>query len=272
MTAFLWYHRRSRPTGRKLAAALGIPSGREPRAADVIIRWGNSTPLPAALRNSVVINSNLYNAQDKLRAFTIWKDAGVRIPEIRQGGPVENDGSIWLGRRRRGFGGTDIQVFGQYTNLPATSEAALGASSIEFYSKFIPNEREYRIHVCNGEIIRVQRKYLDFPEQRTSEYIKNYANGYRFRQPQRTLNRERTDAAIAACEALRLDFGAVDCVIGSEDNFTYILEVNTAPKLAPLTARRYAEALAGLVNEHGCRITVDYEALEAFREGGSSAN
>lgn len=261
MTAFLWYHRRSGITGRKLARVLGIPGGASVaslgRGTDVIIRWGNSTPLPAALSNTVVINTGVYNAGDKLRAFEHFRVAGVHIPEVVTTQP-NNDSGTWLGRRRHGFGGTDIIVQPQ-------GMITYGFHASEFWSRFIPNEREYRIHVCNGEIIRVQRKYLDFPEQRRSEYIKNYANGYRFRQPSRELNRERYDAAIAAVSALSLDFGAVDCVVGSEDNLTYILEVNTAPKLSPLTGRKYAEALKQLLGEHGVSITLDYNALEAMR-------
>lgn len=260
MSAFLWYHRRSRPTGRKLAGVLGIPHGREPRAADVIIRWGNSTPLPAALRNSVVINTGVYNAGDKLRAFDLLQAADVRIPDILRSAPTldPNSNVVWLGRNRHGFGGTDIRIW-------RGGELPFGGMP-EFWSKFIPNEREYRIHVCNGQAIRVQRKYLDFPADRRSEYIKNYANGYRFRSPARQLNSERTNAAIAAVDALGLDFGAVDCVVGSEDNRTYVLEVNTAPKLSPLTGQKYAEALKELLAEHGVGITLNYDALEAMRD------
>jgi glutathione synthase/RimK-type ligase-like ATP-grasp enzyme len=131
----------------------------------------------------------------------------------------------------------------------------------EFYTRFISNEREYRLHIFNGELIRLQRKYLDYPDQQRSPYIKNYANGYRFRTPQRMLHGERIEQATNAVRALGLVWGAVDMVIG-EDNLAYVLEVNTAPKLAPLTMQQYAQAIQTyLADEYGIRITPDYTAL-----------
>ena len=91
-------------------------------------------------------------------------------------------------------------------------------------------------------VIGVQGKYLDHPEQNTNPYIKNYAQGFRFRTPDKRLNSDRTEAAINAVSALGLLFGAVDLLIG-EDRRAYVLEVNTAPKLAPLTCSQYAAAI-----------------------------
>lgn len=108
----------------------------------------------------------------------------------------------------------------------------------EFYTEYIPNTREYRVHVFRDEVIRVQGKYLDYPEQHKNSYIKNYAQGFRFRAPDRELISSRKEAAIAAVRALGLDFGAVDLLIG-EDRKEYVLEVNTAPSCSPLTQAAY---------------------------------
>lgn len=114
----------------------------------------------------------------------------------------------------------------------------------EFYTEFIPNTREYRFHVFDGEVIRVQGKYHDCPEQQSNPYIKNHAQGFRFRAPDREPNRDRSDAAINAVAALGLVHGAVDLVIGAVDRSCYILEVNTAPACSPLTLRAYCEAFS----------------------------
>lgn len=118
----------------------------------------------------------------------------------------------------------------------------------EFYSAYIPNRREYRIHVFDGKVIRVQGKYLDFPEQHTNPYVKNYAQGFRFRTPDKKLNASRTEAAVDAVSALGLLFGAVDLLVG-EDGLEYVLEINTAPKLAPLTCTQYATAIREYLTE-----------------------
>ncbi|HEY6020337.1 MAG TPA: hypothetical protein VIY48_10650, partial [Candidatus Paceibacterota bacterium] len=138
---------------------------------------------------------------------------------------------VVLARRRRGFGGTDIQVCRHDPCVVA-----------EWYSGFIPNDREYRLHVVDGEVIRTQRKYLERPDQRHSDYIKNHANGYVFKTPQRPLRPSRLDAAVQAVSALGLDFGAVDLIVDPE-GVEYVLEVNTAPACSPLTLSAYAEAL-----------------------------
>ena len=92
-------------------------------------------------------------------------------------------------------------------------------------------------------VLRIQGKYLDFPDQHTNPYIQNYGQGYRFRAPNFDIHQDRKDLAIAAVRALGLDFGAVDMLIG-EDKKAYVLEVNSAPACSPLTLTAYAEAFA----------------------------
>lgn len=236
MSAFLLYHPKTSPTGRQLRDCLGIAGGTRVRGNPTsIIRWGTQREPE---HGGVNTPSSLALASDKLRALTALAAAGVRVPEVRtEGGPIEE--GTWLGRKRKGFGGTDIQVFAQYTHLPTLN---IYPDPIDFYSKYIPNRREYRIHVFDGEVIRVQGKYLDFPDQHTNPHIKNYAQGFRFRTPERQLNSSRLTAATQSVEALGLVFGAVDLLVG-EDGLEYVLEVNTAPKLAPLTCSQYAEAI-----------------------------
>lgn len=132
-----------------------------------------------------------------------------------------------------GTKGRDIRVF-------AEGETPYGC---DFYTAYIPNTREYRVHVFQGEVIRVQGKYLDFPEDHQNPYIKNHGQGFRFRTPDKTLLPERLEAAVKAVEALGLDFGAVDLLKGA-DGQTYVLEVNTAPACSPLTARAYISKFA----------------------------
>lgn len=110
-------------------------------------------------------------------------------------------------------------------------------------------------------MIRVQGKYLDYPDQHTNPYIQNYSQGFRFRSPRYNPNQERLDAAVKAVEALGLDFGAVDLLIG-EDRQTYVLEVNTAPSCSPLTARAYVDKFAALLG-----VEPNYSALEVLRNG-----
>lgn len=172
------------------------------------------------------------------------RDAGVRVPEFTtsraeaQQWWQDNQRPIILGRTRHGMAARGIQVY----------EPGQALGEHELYVKHVPNQREYRVHVVRGEVIRVQGKYLDVPADHTNPYIKNHAQGFRFRTPERRLNRERTNQAINAVVALDLDFGAVDLCKG-DDGQTYVFEVNTAPACSPMTLEAYVGAFTRILNE-----------------------
>lgn len=277
MSAFFLYHRTTSPTGRLLAKALGISyghlgPGQTPRRArsiqsslsraERIIRWGSQQALPFGCPCEHTLNTErpLSIASDKLRTLATLTEAGVStcpwlsrtgtgsvssLGELREASPE----GVVLGRSCHGSKGRDIRVF-------APGQDPTGC---ELYTAYIPNTREYRLHVFRGEVIRVQGKYLDFPEQHTNPYIKNYGQGFRFRTPDRELHSNRLEAAIAAVAALGLDFGAVDLLVGM-DKKPYVLEVNTAPACSPLTARAYIEKFAWWLG-----VTPNYAALPASR-------
>ena len=227
---YLLYHPRSRPGGRVMADALGVESGigLRGRTPTVLIRWGTQRPVvePERVLNPIPA---LARASDKLRAFEAMSAAGVPVPRFAAD-PADLEGAI-IGRTRKGFGGEGIVIYkdDEWENL----------GMHELYVEFIESEREYRLHVVGGEVVRAQQKMpTDEPHA-----IRNHKNGYRFTGViSRRLHSNRYDAAIAAVAALGLDFGAVDLLIG-EDDRPYVLEVNTAPACSPLTARVYAEAL-----------------------------
>lgn len=235
---FVLYHRRTFRTGRALANALGWGGGRTldyPLGSRArFIRWGNSQR-PEVDENYIPLNkaSAINLAGDKFRSLQKLEEAGLSVPSFTQNlNHVDTGGAVWLGRSRRGFGGRDIVV-------------QPGPTECEWYSRYIPNNREYRIHIVNGEVIRLQRKYLDHPEMRSNEYVCSHSNGYVFRRPELNLNQNRYDDAIAAVAALGLDFGAVDMIIDPEGKH-YILEVNTAPGCSPLTLTAYVNAFKEL--------------------------
>ncbi|HEY6019749.1 MAG TPA: ATP-grasp domain-containing protein, partial [Candidatus Paceibacterota bacterium] len=196
------------------------------------------------------------SASDKLAAFRLMEAAGVRVPRYTTDSAVANswDNTVF-GRTRSGSKGRGIVVY-------EPGQARVGHA---LYSAFVENTREYRVHVCNGKVIRVQRKYLECPPDTDDPiYIQNYDNGFRFKQPRRKLRESREQMAVAAVAALGLDFGAVDLVIGNDD-LEYVLEVNTAPACSPLTATQYVNALAELVQE---RSNGDYILHPNFAEVG----
>lgn len=242
--AYLAYTKGTRPTGRIMADLLGTEKGiKSPIGSlDVLIRWGSRRPMPGC---AIEVNTPLAmaRASDKVEALRLMKGAGV--PTIMWNEDFDylanNYQGIILGRKRSGMKGKDIVVYDPY-QMHGDKYPQRPTQRHEWYSLYQPSQRELRIHVVDGKIIRVQGKYLDFPEKAVENpFVCNYAHGYRFRQPKLELHRSRKDTAINAVNALGLTFGAVDMLIYGERQ--HVLEVNTAPACSPLTARCYAGAI-----------------------------
>jgi glutathione synthase/RimK-type ligase-like ATP-grasp enzyme len=231
---YLLYHKNSSKTGKLLKEALEVRGGYGKTASEPLIRWGSRKAMdtPTLLNQPEAIDL----ASDKLLALRTMQDSGVNVPEFTT---EPQDGTeVWLGRKRRGYGGTGVLPCSHKSHM----QDALRHGDADFFTKYVPNKREYRVHVFRGEVIRVQGKYLDRPEDHTNRYIQNHGQGFGFRTPKLALRPDRTEQAINAVAALGLDFGAVDLLVG-EDGLTYVLEVNTAPKCSPLTLERYVEKI-----------------------------
>lgn len=244
MSGFLFYHRRTRPTGRVLSQVLGAGGEEAPRLYwgtpapnwNWVIRWGNRASLPVYAGRVVNRSDAIARASDKLESLGTMREAEVRVPDWSDS--PEDLEFPFLGRRIQHTQGRDVVLClqrGDYQRRPR-----------DYYVQYIPTVREFRVHVVAGEVIRVQGKYLDFPEQAVP-WIRNYSTGYRFREPGRRLRPARLQTAVRAVECLGLDFGAVDLLIG-DDGLEYVLEVNTAPACSPLTAEKYVRAFQRLLN------------------------
>jgi glutathione synthase/RimK-type ligase-like ATP-grasp enzyme len=256
VTPFLLYHRRSRPTGQALGAALQMQHGLEVPLASAtgrlgevpLIRWGSRAYAYSEAAFSRVLNkaAAIECASNKYDSLALMESEGVRVPEwdTDPAALVERVGFPILGRRTHHARGTDVVLCLQRRDYERSRLRR------DYYVQYVPTSREYRLHVVGDECIRVQGKYLDYPRD-WQPHIRNYASGYRFRAPSRRLRPDRIEAAVAAVKALGLDFGAVDLIVGDDDQ-AYVLEVNTAPSCSPRTALMYCNAftnMLGLENE-----------------------
>jgi glutathione synthase/RimK-type ligase-like ATP-grasp enzyme len=125
-----------------------------------------------------------------------------------------------LARKSYGFGGTDIVPIFQPEELPWRI-----AAGWDWFSQYIPVRTEYRVWLFQGECIGMYEKVMQRPAD--YKYIgRNFRNGFEFQQvvPLHGI----CDLGDDALRAIGLDFGAVDILVGM-DNQIYVLEVNTAP-------------------------------------------
>lgn len=180
-----------------------------------VVCYGLSTRVVGA------VALNRYCNLDKIDRMYLMNRGGVRMVPWFEGKDIpEGIQFPLLARKSMGFGGTDIVPVFQPKEV-----AWRVAAGWEWFSSYVPVETEFRVWVFRDLHLDTYEKVM----KRETEYRyigRNFRNGFEF---QKTEQREAaTWQAVSALKALKLDFGAVDMVLG-EDGKIYVLEVNTAP-------------------------------------------
>lgn len=223
--------RRSRPSANALAKVLRDVQV-DYRGRD--INWGYARGRNVRRRG---INSPdaIARASNKRRALLALEEAGVPIPKLLTGDSPPDYPLVGRpDRHRAGQGFYLCQDFNDF--LWAEAHGAT------HYMQYIEGGREFRVHVAFGKSIKLAEK-IELVPTAIINRPRNFHNGFVFNYPHNfnhkvTLRR----VAIAAVEALGLDFGAVDVIY--KDRQFYVLEVNTAPALTSQsdTLERYVRA------------------------------
>ena len=255
--AFFLYARESCITGRALARALGLNldsrGRRVPSHADTVIRWGSLAALPAPPIIEVNEASAVRRATDKLNSLMLMSEAGVPVPAFT----TDAEGVEWpcLARRRHHTRGNDVIAI----SSAADARIVVGA---DYFIQQIDKVREFRIHVMCGEPFLCQRK-VGGDE---SSVVWNHTHGFRYVNMRSTRpDTSRLEAAVMAVRTLGLDFGAVDIIIDRAGN-CYVLEVNTAPGLAVVSATEYVRRFAELIGQPESRLRLDRLAVLGAEE------
>jgi glutathione synthase/RimK-type ligase-like ATP-grasp enzyme len=249
--SYIFYHANSSVTGRELKRVLGIDGGTEgpDRRPDKIIRWGNRAELrfQASVQGGVLNKKNaLTDASNKGRCLELLSNAGINTPPAA----TRFDGELLVGRTETHVGGSGFFLISSQRDF----ELAQQHLHCTHFMTYIPTQREYRVHVFKGRVIGVGEKLMG--ENCTSLHIRNVGTGWTFRYNNDRMPQDIQDIGVQAVQALGLDFGAVDILKSTGNNF-YVLEVNTAPSLCKPT-------------EGGARREVDHGPVfnmyvEAFR-------
>lgn len=132
------------------------------------------------------------------------------------------------------------------------------------YLKFIPNTREFRVHVMSPRPDMEDLKAEDFvviklsekipaAGAKTNEIVKSHDNGWFFGYP-----KDRKDPALPlirevarkSIQVLGLHWGAVDIMISKDTGAAYVLEVNSTPCLTDdnaNTLEKYGTSIGSLL-------------------------
>jgi D-alanine-D-alanine ligase-like ATP-grasp enzyme len=116
------------------------------------------------------------------------------------------------------------------------------------FTKFIPKDREFRVHVFKGKplVILEKKKKKDW-DGPTSKYIFNTENGYVFCQHDldiaQSLNNAIQILAQQSSGVNNSDFQGVDIGYCSKKNNLFVIEVNSAPGIEGSNVGRYCDAI-----------------------------
>lgn len=207
------------PTARVLERLL-LAEGAQLGAGGHQVSWG--VPMAHGLNRNA-------SRLDKLQQLERLKAGGVLTPYFIaahdhdvEGGAAEMR-NVYLARKLRHQGGKDIMPVLQFEDF-----AARRAAGADFFTRYVPSSREFRCWIYRKRHLGSYEKLLKHP-QRYRKIGRNYDNGFAFellREDQ--IPRQAVEEASKAVDALALDFGAVDILLGKDGHY-YVLEVNSAP-------------------------------------------
>lgn len=119
------------------------------------------------------------------------------------------------------------------------------------YVKYVAKKQEYRIHVCGGVAVDIQRKARrkDVADEDINWRIRNHSNGFIFaRNEDGVVPPDVITQAVRAVNSLGLAFGAVDVIFNDKLQQAFVLEVNTAPGLSGATLDGYVSRFQDYLN------------------------
>lgn len=210
-----------------------------PRPDDLILNWGAYCP-PADKGycdarwvnhwSAVSVARNKVLALMEFDAHAVptleWTVAKERALEWLRDGET-----VVVRATPTGQGGSGIEVIG-----PGADDMP----DAPLYTKYAKKRTEYRLHVWRGDLLDIQEKRRRSGSEADSR-IRSYNNGWIFARENVAVPECVSKAAVAAVNALGLDFGAVDIGYNAHYDKPIVFEVNTAPGLEGTTLERYAE-------------------------------
>ena len=217
-----------------------------PEKGQVVINWGSGDGANW-FRNHRVINDPeaICNSIYKNRTFTLLKRAGCKIPEFTSQPSealawIHKGATVFAREILDGRAGKGIRIFNGDPRRP--EQVTLGQLGYyQMFTKKFDAKWEFKIHVAFGEAWLVWQVSKDPDYYAQSPHIRNYANGYHFKNEYRNLHPAILKDSVKACKALGLDFCVLDVGVGAGPGEWCIYESNTAPAIDENDARKYVK-------------------------------
>ncbi len=226
-----------------------------PRQGDTVINWGKGRVWAPARALNMPERVELVVNKLSFFRFVSPRLAGdtPELPRVPQWTTDITEAREWCGvdargRARKvvvrrilnGHEGRGIEIHSMPEDIP---QAPL-------YTRYIPKDSEFRVHMVGGAVIDIQQKVLRraVDPDTANRAVRNSANGFVFQRQGINVPEDVKAQAILALAASGLDFAAADVVWNRRREQAYVLELNTAPGIEGTTVQSYANALRELVN------------------------
>lgn len=228
-----------------LAEALGARvlrlqgSRYRPNRRDVVINWGSTDDLSRFPRGLNL--RGIQQASNKLSFFRTVSEAAPGILPAFWENPADIPDEAFPVVCRTSLAGHS----GEGIVIAETRDGLVAA---RLYTKYIPKQHEYRIHVGKfadpdrgPRIISVQRKARRHDHDNPDWRVRNLQNGFVYARADVNPPDCVIDVACRALCCTELDFGAVDVIFNERQNRAYVLEINTAPGISGTTVDDYVD-------------------------------
>lgn len=202
------------------------------RPSDKIIAWGPTAPCQHTNPDQEAAKAL---ASNKLLSFIKFRVNNVSTPEWTTDVTVAQSwNKDYLARTLlRSHSGKGIVM------VPA---GEVGPNA-KLYVQYKKKKHEYRVHVFQSRVIDVTQKKKRVGHEDTNHQIRNHQNGWVYCRENVQEPEGIQQLALAACNALGLESGAVDIIWNEKENKCYVLEVNTAPGICGITTKKYTDAI-----------------------------
>ena len=215
------------------------------KEGDVVIGWGCSKQPNwhhTLGKASKVLNlwANIENSIDKKKAFVLFEQGGVRVPERTT---KEITVGVWLGQGSTVVGRHSVR--GMKAKGIEIIKNPADFQECKLYTKFIPNTKEFRVYVFQDKIIDVLEKRKENGSNDPG-YVRSEENGWVFCRQHVTLPIDCGIQARKACKAVGLHFAGVDVLYSKDDHKAYVLETNTCPDIFGTGVKVFRDAFLNL--------------------------
>ena len=184
-------------------------------------------------------------ASNKLFALSALENVTLTVPyttEVEIARDWAQDHKVFCRHLLRGSGGRGITV----AHNPDEVVAA------PLYTRYVKKKREFRVHVFDGEPIRVQekRRKLEVPDEDVDWLVRTHDTGFVFCQEDVEPDDKVLSVAVAAVTGLGLLFGAADVLWNEHEGCAYVCEVNSAAGMEGTTLSVFVESIRNWFKEN----------------------